>query len=117
MLGAAISLSCLVAAIAVFLCIAEKIVSIQNRDAIVIEKLHPASYRKMVNRFKQIKEDFTFKKYLYEKKELTTLKKEKKNRRPHIKSRYKEDEFNEVEESKITESVKNSRKNSQIELP
>lgn len=117
MLGAVISLGCLIAAVLIFICIAEKMVQIQNREAIKIEKLHPASYRKMVNRFKQIKEDFTFKKYLYEKKELTTLKKEKKNRRPHIKSRYKEDEFNEVEESKITESARASRKNSQTQLP
>lgn len=101
MLGGAIIISCVIVGLIFFLTMAERVVTIQNQEAIIIEKLHPASYRKVENRFKDVKEDFSVKKYLYEKKEMKMMINKKKNRRPHVRSRYKEDERKELEEEKF----------------
>lgn len=102
MIPAAISLSIIILGVVILIAVAEHFVKIQNQKAIEIEKLHPASYRKVINRFKQIKEDFLSRKYLYEKKEISIINTEKKkNRRPHVSSRYKEDESTDFKEDAV----------------
>lgn len=111
-LGAFLILAVTFATVIFLIFIGERIVHMQNIEAMKIFKLHPASYRKVENRFKEIKEDqhFINKKYLYERKEWKVstpnflTRKKKKCRRPHINSRYKEDEWTEISEDKFMTS-------------
>jgi hypothetical protein len=91
----------IIAALILFLSIVENVIDSQNKENIHIDKLHPASYRKVENRFKEIKEDFIHKKFMYEKKEIKKPLREVKKRskrRPHVRLRFKEDEEKELKE-------------------
>jgi hypothetical protein len=91
-----IIIAAILAGLILFIWMAERFIDVHNQEAIRIDKLHPASYRKVENRFKAIKEDFLHKKYLYEKKEkMNPYLMRKKNRRPHISQKFKEDEWKE----------------------